>query len=301
MGQGSEPPLSLLFDGSTWDSVGNHTKWPLCPWIGSSQDQGYAGAWRVTTSPLCPQKGELSLQGRAFGASLGTSSQGVRPSCQLACWGPLWRRCVGCNLITSQPTELLVGALRSQGLCACDLPVPRSPFSVIQIRYSEPFMKILIKPETAALLFHCCFVRIRSCLWLSAHPALRQRRLNRGLILWARERGSWASTAVSLYVWNPEGTLLRSRTTASIMELLISIWVDPTSCTPLWPDTQERGAGGVAGAGFKSCAITTDQLLPLSPLRLSFFTFEVASQACQGDHVDSVRRPPPTLGHRIGA
>jgi hypothetical protein len=133
--------------------------------------------WKLESHylPTVSTEGGTVLQGRAFGTSLSTSSQGVPVPCsppprQLACWGPLWWCCVGCNLITSQPTELLVGALRSQGLCACDLPVPRSPFSVIQIRYSEPFMKILIKPETAALLFHCCFVRIRYQL-IPALPA----------------------------------------------------------------------------------------------------------------------------------
>lgn len=91
---------------------------------------------------------------------------GCPPPCQLVRWGPLRWRCVGCNLITSQPTTLLVGALRSQGLCAWEMPAPRSPFLAIQIRYSEPFMKILIKPEAAAPAFPLLF-RSYSVLWIT--------------------------------------------------------------------------------------------------------------------------------------
>lgn len=46
---------------------------------GSSQEQEWAGAWRASTFPLVTTEGETTLQGRAFGASLGASSQGAHP------------------------------------------------------------------------------------------------------------------------------------------------------------------------------------------------------------------------------
>lgn len=140
-------------DGTRWHvSLGHHTSNLCVPRQGSSQEQEWAGAWRATTFPLVTTEGETALLGRAFGASLGASSQGAHPL-PAGLLGSPALVCVGCNLITSQPTALLVGALRSQGLCAWEMPAPRSPFSAIQIRYSEPFMKILIKPETAAPAF----------------------------------------------------------------------------------------------------------------------------------------------------
>lgn len=52
----------------------------LCvPGQGSSQEQEWAGAWRATTFPLMTTEGETVLLRRAFGASLGASSQGAHP------------------------------------------------------------------------------------------------------------------------------------------------------------------------------------------------------------------------------
>lgn len=67
-------------DGTRWHvSLGHHTSNLCVPGQGSSQEQEWAGAWRATTFPLVTTEGETTLLGRAFGASLGASSQGAHP------------------------------------------------------------------------------------------------------------------------------------------------------------------------------------------------------------------------------
>jgi hypothetical protein len=85
VGQDSEPPLSLLYDRSRWDSV---VRLPRAPHqvVSVSLDRFFSRSrvhWKLESHylPTVSTEGGTVLQGRAFGTSLSTSSQGVPVPC----------------------------------------------------------------------------------------------------------------------------------------------------------------------------------------------------------------------------